>query len=161
VVELPDNLDPMKILESMNESIDDDIASILDDTTIDDDKRISKIHDLFSNSTKVGGNNNQKPDENEIYVPDDVIVMRNGTVDPGELMIGAHVIDEKIGDEIRKEMGVTPKDPDWGMSDDEDAMIKEAFPIISDIFKHAPQDDKELVSAAETMKNKIEGRKRI
>ena len=157
-VELPDNLDPMKILESMNESIDDDIASILDDITIDDDKRISKIHDLFSNSIKVGGNNNQKPDENEIYVPDDVIVMRNGTVDPGELMIGAHVIDEKIGNEIRKEMGVTPKDPDWGMSDDEDAMIKEAFPIISDIFKHAPQDDKELVSAAETMKNKIEGR---
>lgn len=157
-VELPDNLDPMKILESMNESIDDDIASILDDTTLDDDKRTSKIHDLFSNSIKGGGNNNQNQDENEIYVPDDVIVMRNGTVDPGELMIGAHVIDEKIGDEIRKEMGVTPKDPDWGMSDDEDAMIKEAFPIIDDIFKHAPQDDKELVSAAETMKNKIEGR---
>ena len=60
VVELPDGLDPMKILESMNESIDDDIASILDDTTIDDDKRISKIHDLFSNSTKGGGNSTRK-----------------------------------------------------------------------------------------------------
>ena len=157
-VELPDNLDPMKILESLNESIDDDIAALLDDTSINDDERTSKIHDLFRNTIKGSGNKQQDPEEKEIYVPDDVIVMRNGTVDPGELMIGAHVIDEKIGDEIRKEMGVTPKDPDWGMSDDEDAMIKEAFPIIGDIFKHAPQDDKELVSAAETMKNKIEGR---
>ena len=157
-VELPDNLDPMKILESLNESIDDDIAALLDDTSIDDDERTSKIHDLFRDTIKGGGNKQQDPEEKEIYVPDDVIVMRNGTVDPDNLLIGAHVIDEKIGDEIRKEMGVTPKDPDWGMSDDEDAMIKEAFPIIGDIFKHAPQDDKELVSAAETMKNKIEGR---
>lgn len=157
-VELPDNLDPMKILESLNESIDDDIAALLDDTSIDDDERTSKIHDLFRDTVKSGGNKQQEPEEKEIYVPDDVIVMRNGTVDPDNLLSGAHVIDEKIGDEIRKEMGVTPKDPDWGMSDDEDAMIKEAFPIIGDIFKHAPQDDKELVSAAETMKNKIEGR---
>lgn len=157
-VELPDNLDPMKILESLNESIDDDIAALLDDTSIDDDERTSKIHDLFRDTIKGGGSKQQEPEEKEIYIPDDVIVMRNGTVDPDNLLSGAHVIDEKIGDEIRKEMGVTPKDPNWGMSDDEDAMIKEAFPIIDDIFKHAPQDDKELVSAAETMKNKIEGR---
>ena len=110
-VELPDNLDPMKILESLNESIDDDIAALLDDTSIDDDERTSKIHDLFRDTIKGKETNNRRK---KIYVPDDVIVMRNGTVDPDNLLSGAHVIDEKIGDEIRKEMGVTPKDPDWG-----------------------------------------------
>ena len=157
IVELP-NLDPMKIMESLtiNESIEDEIEKLLDDDSIDSDEKTNKIHDLFRN--EVSGNGQQTKDDNEIYVPDDVIVMRNGVVDDENLFTGKHVIDQNIGDEIRKEQGITPKDPEWGMSDSEDAMIREAFPILDDIFKHAPQDDKEIVSAADKMKEKIKGR---
>ena len=158
IVELP-KLDPMKIMESLNvnESIDDDIEKLLDDNSIDFDEKTNKIHDLFRNEIG-GGNGQQTNDNNEIYVPDDVIVMRNGVVDDDNLFTGKHVIDQNIGDEIRKEQGITPKDPDWGMSDSEDAMIREAFPILDDIFKPAAQDDKEIVSAADKMKEKIKGR---
>jgi len=156
IVELPE-LDPMKIVESMNESLDDDIAKLLDDDSIDSDEKTNKIHDLFRSETS-GGNAQNNDDNKEIYVPDDVIVMRNGVIDDDNLFTGKHVIDQNIGDEIRKEQGITPKDPDWGMSDSEDAMIREAFPILDDIFKPVTQDDKEIVSAADTMKEKIKGR---
>ena len=160
MIDLPKKLTPMKILESLNESIDDDISSLLDDLSIDDDARVNKIHDLFRDISDPGDNNQQDQNKKEIYVPDDVILMRNGSVnlDDDDAIVGDHVIDKNIGDEIRKEVGITPKDPDWGMSDDEESMIKEAFPIIEDIFKHAPQDDKEILSSAKEMESKIKGR---
>ena len=158
IFELPDTLDVMKLRESVNESIDDDIAGLIDDSNLTNDERVSKIHDLFMGTSGTSGTNQNNSQNNEIYVPDDVIIMRNGAVDTNSLLRGAHVIDENIGNEIRKELGITPKDPDWGLSSSEDAMIREAFPIIEDIFKKMPQDDKELINTGDTMKNKIEGR---
>ena len=83
ILELPDNLDPMKIIESLHESIEDDISALLDDDSITDDDKTSKIHDLFRN--RISGSNAEQDDKNEIYVPDDVIIMRNGTVDDDNL----------------------------------------------------------------------------
>ena len=156
--ELPDGLDVMKLKESLMESVEDDISALLDDSSLTDDEKVSKIHDLFMGTSDTKQDDGSSSQDDDVYVPDDVIVMRNGAIDTDSLLIGAHVIDENVGNEIRKELGVTPKDPDWGMSSSEDAMIREAFPIISDIFKKMPQDGKELTSTGETMKNKIEGR---
>ena len=157
-MELP-TLDPMKILESVNESFDDDIARILDDNNLSTDEIVNRIHDIY-----LGIPNNQEITQNTdepdaIYVPNDVIIMRNGTIDEDNPFNGTHVIDQNIGDEIRKELGITPKDPDWGLSDDEDSMIKEAFPIIDDVFSlNGRNIDKEIIEGGENMKKKIKGR---
>ena len=156
IFEIP-NLPDMDLFESLCESVDDDILSILNDSSLSKDEMTNKIYDLFRNSLgKPKGVSDDSP--KEVYVPDDVIIMRNGHIDENNLMVGAHVVDKSIGDEIRKENGIMPKDPDWGLSDDEDAMVKEAFPLINDIFKPYPKDTEEERETAETFKNKIQGR---
>lgn len=156
IFEIP-NLPDMDLFESLCESVDDDILSILSDSSLSKDEMTNKIYDLFRNSL---GKSKDETDNSpkEVYVPDDVIIMRNGYVDKNNLMSGAHVVDKSVGDEIRKENGIMPKDPDWGLSNDEDAMVKEAFPLINDIFKSYPKDTEEERETAETFKNKIQGR---
>ena len=156
IFEIP-NLPDMDLFESLCESVDDDILRILSDSSLSKDEMTNKIYDLFRNSLE---NSKDTSDDapKDVYVPDDVIIMRNGHVDKNNLMIGAHVVDKSLGDVIRKENGIMPKDPDWGLSDDEDAMVREAFPLIEDIFKPRPKDTEEETETAETFKNKIQGR---
>ena len=156
IFEIP-NLPDMDLFESLCESVDDDILRILSDSSLSKDEMTNKIYDLFRNSLE---NSKDTSDDapKDVYVPDDVIIMRNGHVDENNLMVGAHVVDKSLGDAIRKENGIMPKDPDWGLSDDEDAMVREAFPLIEDIFKPRPKDTEEETETAETFKNKIQGR---
>lgn len=156
IFEIP-NLPDMDLFEILCESVDDDILRILSDSSLSKDEMTNKIYDLFRNSLE-NSKDTSDDDPKDVYVPDDVIIMRNGHVDENNLMVGAHVVDKSLGDVIRKENGIMPKDPDWGLSDDEDVMVREAFPLIEDIFKPRPKDTEEEIETAETFKNKIQGR---
>ena len=157
-IELPD-LDTMVLKESLNESDESDIGDILDDLHLDDDEKVKRIHDIFLKTSDVP--TDKKDDDHKIIkdkISDDIIVMRNGSINDDHAFVGNHVISKTLGDEIRKEQNITPKDPDFGLSDDEAAMVQEAFPIIDGIFKAVESGDDELADEAKKMKEKIKGR---
>ena len=159
ILELP-TVEKMTIKESLNESSTgySDILSILDDANLTNDEKSNIIQQIFisgDKETEVG----KQEDKPEIDLPDDAIIARNGVVDRDNLMTGEHVISRELGDQIRKELGVKPKDPDWGLGDDPE--ILETYKILQSIWDDAHdhhENDEETEKRQQEQKSRIKGR---
>ena len=152
--------DDMVVAESMNESVnnDDELGRLIDDSSLTDDEKVSKIHDIFMNTIDKGTRDLKDAlDDINRDKFGGIIPMRNGGVDTDTSFTGNHVIDKTLGDQIRKEVGVVPKDPDWGMKDDI-SDIKETWgKLIDDVFKGGNADE-EIRESGKEMQDKIKGR---
>ena len=159
MIDLPSVEDIKIIGESLNESIDSEMYDLLSNKNISLDDIVSKIHDLYFNDIDMG-TTKEKNDVQKNSIDKNAIVSRNGlfSVKDGKYAVDDHIISKSVGDEIRKELGITPRDPNFGMSSDEESAIKEAFPILDKVFSSNRVMDPEMLESANKLKNKIKGR---
>ena len=144
--DLPQGLDKIKVLESILESIEDDIENILNDINLNDDDASDKIIELFNN-----GNNNPFGDKLEKYKGKKVVVLQSGSADKGKLLVGQHVIPSSVMNKIREDVysrdsngnkhkkKIKPNDPKWGTRGDK-ASTEIRVEIIQDLFDKGVSD---------------------
>ena len=157
VIELP-NVEKMILKESfcIKESYDDILSVLLSGESEND--ITNRIYDLL-NTKSVTGETTTDIDPLKDNVPNRII-MRKGTVDKHNLMRGEHVISSSWGDELIKEIGAKPSDPEWGLHTDVESAEREAFPLLDGIFARAAKQIKQEKEKIELQKqiDKIKGR---
>ena len=155
--DLPKNLKPMKILECLNESSIEDIITQIINSNSSDDEKANEIFKKFSTYSDDGNKKKNEP-ETLKEPPQDEIFMRYGKIDPKDFMNDDnHIISQREGDEIRKNLKVSPKDPYWGLSGTESDIV-ETFPILNRILSSDPTLSDKEKEADDEFNKKIQGR---